>query len=166
MEMWTCDGQGKWKRWSHAGLGLEAVACAGPAVAQVLVVESDPDEDEQILAAIRLTRRLASPAVTVVAGSEHPSADWRESVRRAGADRALLVPLATKRGRRMSGPLEGAQELGDGICPELHALHDPRCALSVCGRHSDRMVLARHHFVRWCLAGKETCPHWQGGARG
>jgi hypothetical protein len=63
-------------------------------------------------------------------------------------------------------PLDHVVELGGGICPELHAKHEQEVTLSVCGRHKDRMVLARHHFDCFCLAKKEDCPHWQGGPRG
>jgi len=166
MEMWTSGKDGTWKRWSHAGLGLDAVASASPPVVRVLVIGNGPEQDAELLAIVRLTRRLAGGPVTVLAATGHPSARWRESVCQAGADRALLVPGPTERAWQKKDPLDGAIEIGGTVCPELHARHEEQHALSVCGRHENRMVLAAHHFVRWCLAAKEECPHWRGGLGG
>jgi len=166
MEMWTHSEEGKWRRWSHTGPGLDAVAGASPRIDQVLVIGSDPADDEQLLAAIRLTRRLAGGPVTLIAGSEHPSACWCDSVRNAGADRTLLVSRPKERCWNKQPPLEDGAEIGPGICPALHVHHEHDVTLSVCGRCQDRMVLVRHHFDRWCLAAKEECPHWRGGPGG
>lgn len=165
METWTQDREGDWKRWSNPALGLDALAGAPPRVRAILVVGLGPPDDEQLVATIRLARRLAGGPLEVIAGSVHPTALWRESVRRAGADRAFLVspPSAWCPGKP---PFGDAVELGDGVCPALHAGDDRKVAWSVCGRHNDRMVLARHHFDRWCLAANEECPHWQGATRG
>jgi hypothetical protein len=135
-------------------------------VVSLLVVGTGREDDEQLFAAIRLSRRLATGPLEVVAGSVHPSAKWRDSVLEAGADLALLVrqPKDCRLCRRP--PLDDVVELGAGICPELHAKREQKVTLSVCGRHKDRMVLARHHFDRWCLARKEDCPHWKGEPRG
>jgi len=166
METWTRNEEGRWKRWSHPGLGLDALANSSPRVVSLLVVGIGPEDDEQLLAAVRLARRLATGPLEVVAGNVHPSARWLEAVREAGADLTLLVPQPKHCRLCKKPPLDDVVELGCNICPELHAKHEQKTTLSVCGRHKDRMVLARHHFDRWCLTSKEDCPHWQGEPRG
>lgn len=166
METWTRDEHGAWRRWSHPGLALEALANpAAPRMVSLLVVGTGPDDDEQLFAAVRLARRLATGPLQVVAATAHPSAPWRESVRAAGADLALLVSRPKTGRSSKEPPLEHVVELGGGTCPALHAKREREITLSVCGRHADRLVLARHHVERWCLAKQQDCPHW-GRARG
>jgi hypothetical protein len=165
METWTQDEEGRWKRWGHPLLGVDAVASSSPRVVAFLVVGLGRPDDELLPAAIGLARRLADGPITVIAGSTHPCALWLQSVRRAGADRALFLSSVGTR-RCDDPPLDGAVELGEGICPALHARDAQKTALSVCGRHRDRMILARHHFDRWCLAAKDECPSWRGTPRG
>lgn len=165
MKMWTDDGHGEWRAWSHAEIGLDAVAAATPLGGRVFAIENGPDEDEQLLALIRLIRRLGQGRVVVIAASQHPSACWRNSVLQAGADMALFVPALEKHGRQDINPLRDSLELGDSVCPELHARSVSGVTVSVCGRHQDRMVLARHHFDCWCLRTKDRCPHWRGEVR-
>jgi hypothetical protein len=50
MDIWTHGEGGTWRRWNHVGLGLDAVARANPRVDQVLVVGSDPADDEPLAA--------------------------------------------------------------------------------------------------------------------
>lgn len=167
MKIWTrqADG-GDWRPWSHPELGLEAVAGASPRVAAILVVGLGPPDDAPLLASIRLARRLAAGPLEVVAASAHPTLRWVESVRQAGADLALLVnPPAQDRWSRKL-PLDGAVALCGAICPALHAQHEQDLTLSLCGRRQDRMLLARHHLERWCLAAKEACPHYRGASHG
>lgn len=159
METWTQNNKGSWKRWSHPGPGLDAIASASSRMVSILVVGIGPEDDEQLLAAVRLARRLASGPLEVVAGIVHPSARWVESVRKAGADIALLVPQPKPFELCKTPPLYDVVELGRGICPELHAERAQGTTLSVCGRRKDLMVLARHHFDRWCFSNKEHCPH-------
>lgn len=154
MEIWTYDEAGGWIGWARAALGLDAIVSAASPTDQMLVVQRSPADEDEVCAVIGLARRLCNGTLTVTAGHEHPSTRWRDSVRQAGADRAVLV----SDGARV--PLDDATEVGDQLCPEL--LVDPGpTRLSVRERYRDRMVLARHHFDRWCLAGKELCPHWR-----
>lgn len=162
METWTRNEEGTWRRWSHPGLGLDVLANASPRVVSFIVVGLGLDDDEQLFAVVRLACRLATGPLEVVAGIVHPSALWLESVRQAGADRAFLVPPPKNCRRLEKPPLDDVVELSDGICPELHVKHGEDVSLSVCGRHKDRMVLARQHFDRWCFGKKEQCPHWHG----
>lgn len=162
METWTRNEEHSWKQWSHPALGLDAIANASPPVVALLVIATDAEDDEQLVAAVRLARQLATTPLEVVAASVHPSLRWLESVREAGADRALLVPRPNQCRRCKQPPLDDVVELSGSLCPELHAKSEHKVSLSVCGKHNDRMVLARHHFDRWCLAAKEACPHWQG----
>jgi len=166
METWTRNEKGRWRRWSQPGLALDLITSSSPRVVSLLVIGTGPEDDEQLFAAVRLARRLATGPLEVVAASVHPSARWRESVREAGVDLALLVPQPQHCLLCKKPPLDVVVELGVGICPELHAKHEQGVTFSVCGRHKDRMVLARHHVERWCLAKKEDCPHWQGEPRG
>lgn len=166
METWTRTENGGWKSWKHPGLGLDALTRSAKPVATLLVVAGEPEDDEQLLAAVRLARRLATGRLEIVAGSVHPTARWLEAVQVAGADRALLVARPERHRLWGSPQLDDAVELGTHICPELHATQEQGTALSVCGTHRDRMVLAWHHFERWCLRNKEDCPHWRGAHRG
>lgn len=53
-------------------------------------------------------------------------------------------------------------DASDRICPALHTRTGEGDSLSVCGRRSDLVVLARHHLDRWCLGHNQECPHWRG----
>lgn len=165
MEMWTQSTDGRWKRWGHPGAGLDAIASSASGPAVVVVIATGPADDEQLVATIRLTRHVTTGPVRVIAASEHPSPDWVESVRRAGADLTLFAPRPDRSLFRCGPALQDTIELGGGICPALHACTQDEATLSVCGRRNDKMVLARHHFERWCFAAKEDCPHWQRGQR-
>jgi|GEM_PF-1608538 len=163
METWTKDTSGDgWRHWTHPVLGLDAVTGARPRVTEILVVGLGASDHEQLIASIRLARRLATGPLEVVAAGAHPTQSWFESVQKAGADLALVVSWPEPGRWSQEPPLRDVAELGGAICPELHARHEQDVTLSVCGRHRDRMVLVRHHFDRWCLANKEDCPHWQG----
>lgn len=167
METWTKDAGGEnWRHWSHPVLGLDAVAGAFPRIVAILVVGFGPSDQKQLFASIRLARRLAAGPLEVVAGSVHPTLSWVESVLQAGAGLALLVSEPERGRLSRKPPLGDVVELGSAICPELRAKHELDVTLSVCGRHNDRMVLAQHHFKRWCLAAKDECPHRQGEALG
>jgi hypothetical protein len=163
MEMWTRNEAGEWRRWPHVAPGLDAVASAIPRVDRVLVVGRTPVEDDRAVAAIRLSRRLAGGSLTVIAGQERPTRAWREAVCAAGADSALVVARRDEYEGRPDPPLDDAREVGADVCPELHVVHERGVTLSVCGRHRDSMVLARHHLDRWCLAAHDQCPHWCAG---
>lgn len=121
METWTRNEEGSWRRWSHPGLGLDAIVNASPCVVSLVVVGIGPEDDEQFFAAIRLARRLATTRLEVVAGSVHPSARWLESVRQAGADLVLLVPQPGHCRWHKKPPLDDVVELGGDVCPELRA---------------------------------------------
>ena len=162
METWTQDVQGTWATWSHAALCIEAAA--DPGVTQVVVVGRDGHEDPAIVAVVRLVRRLASRSVDVVAASEHPSEAWYHAVRKAGATRAVLVTPPRSRATPPEPGLAKATDLGGTICPFLQAQVRGSVTLSVCGHGADRMVLARHHLDRWCLATNAQCPYLAGMA--
>lgn len=162
MEMWAREDSGGWTTWNHVAEGLDALA-AGTFTAVLLVVTGEPADDRATLPVIRLAKRLSPAPVALMVASPHPSAAWYASTRDAGADQALAV--STEPGAVATAPpLEGSAEIGETLCPALHVLHTKGATLSVCGRHHDRLVLARHHFDRWCLGTKECCPHWRGGS--
>jgi hypothetical protein len=165
MELWTRDEHGRWKRWRHPGPALDALAIADPKIEGLVALGSGPEDEEELIAAIRLARRLQPGPLSVIAGTEHPSARWYGMVCRAGVDRALFVSPPGGCGREQP-PLADAVELGAGICPALHVQHDPRGALSVCGQRGDAMVLARQHLARWCVVAPSRCPHAPAGPRG
>lgn len=147
--------------WRDAGRSLDDVGDWLPAALLILTDgAAEPTDPQDEIAAVRLARRLATGTISIVAGCAHPSADWRDAVRQAGADHAFLV--STDRGGHRGSPLEGAVEFGDDVCPALHVRRDSKTVLNVCGRHHDRMVLVRRHLDRWCLGRKTECPHWQG----
>lgn len=161
MELWTHDELARWRRWTDAVRGLDAVTSSPPSAVRLVVLARGPDEDEAVFAATRLARRLTTEPLEIIAGTPSPTLVWLESAIEAGVDQAAL--FAWDQGGHQEPPLQGAAELSHLICPALHARREQSATLSVCGRHHDRMVLARHHFDRWCLATKEECPHWRGG---
>jgi hypothetical protein len=160
MDTWTQDEDGAWKSWGHADLALDALADDQARIPRVLFVETDLSDDGRVLAMVRLARRLTDGTVSVMAAHSHPTRAWIASILGAGAEQALFLPKPNG-GPRPTVPLVGAESLDDAICPALHARLDERVTLSVCGRHHDRMVLARCHFDRWCLRAKHACPYWR-----
>jgi hypothetical protein len=79
-----------------------------------------------------------------------------ESLRKSSADQIWAVePHGFGRSHR----IERVSEVGGNICPYLHAKTEGKITVSVCGGQKDRLILARHHLDRWCLAGEEDCPH-------
>jgi hypothetical protein len=146
-----------WIKWNDVAEALEAVGDASASTVLALDRECGPADPEAGSASIRLVRRLAAGGVVLIAGHRHPSAAWREAVRRAGADRAVWVTEEPP--ARGTPPLDGAIELGDDVCPSLDARHAQRITLSVCGRHNGRMILARDQLARWCVVGGRGCPH-------
>ncbi|MBN1945743.1 MAG: hypothetical protein JW797_08695 [Bradymonadales bacterium] len=171
MEIWTQYEPARWRRWADTGQVIESFDSWPPSTV-LLVATREPDETERVCGTLRLFRHLANGRMRMMVGSGHPSAAWCASVLAAGADQVLLVPRSWERGRQdernpeEKPPLQQAIELDADICPALHVRRDGDVILSVCGRHADRMVLARHHLERWCLAAKDRCPHWGGGSGG
>jgi hypothetical protein len=161
METWTLGSGDRWKRWGHPGVALDAMSTMPSTVTQLLVIDIEVGDQERTAATIHLARRIAVGPLQVIAGSLHPTRQWSESVRRAGADRVLFI-ARRKAGWHLRNPhLTEVVELDDRVCPALHVTHDQDLTLSVCGRRHDRMVLARPHLDGWCLKHNSACPHWR-----
>ena len=158
MEIWTrqSDRLG-WTPWPGIPQGLAAIAAA-PRTRQVLLVTTAPGADHSaVVAVLQLIQALGGCDVTVA--SPHPSTDWAASLEPLGVDHLWVVDQGPMdRTARLRNPTE----VRGGICPHLHTKSRESSTLSVCGRHHDRLVLARHHLETWCLAGGEGCPHLQG----
>lgn len=158
MEIWTRQAdQLGWAPWPDVPQGLAAVV-AEPEVRQILLVTTAPDADHAaVVAVLRLIQALGGREVTVA--SPHPSTDWATSLEPLGVDHLWVVDQGSvDRATRLRNPTEVR---GD-ICPHLHARSSGATTLSVCGRHQDRLVLARHHLESWCLNGGDDCPHLHG----
>lgn len=157
MEIWTRQSkQPGWTPWPDIPQGLAAIA-AEPMDRQVLLVTTAPDIDQAALVAVlRLIQALGRCEVTVA--SPHPSTDWAASLEPLGVDHLWVVDQGPMdRGTRLRNPTE----VRGNICSHLHARSYGATTLSVCGRHHDRLVLARHHLETWCLSGGDGCPHLQ-----
>lgn len=159
MEIWTRRSGGDFSRWPDAVQGVESLAGA-PAVAVLFYSEAPDSEAATLAAALRLARRFAGEECSLAVSSPHPSQEWIDAARRAGADR-ILVTQGDAGGRRGRVPLGRALEVEP--CPALHVWTDGSTTLSVCGRHRDRMVLCQGHLERWCLGHNDACPHWRDG---
>lgn len=158
--MWTREQRTRWTRWEDIVAGVDFATDPRREVDTVVLEEGVDGADIPVL--VHLLRRLQPSPVRLIVTTSHPSALRAEAARDAGADQVLLT--GGHAGNGTEPPLRGAVELGSRLCPALHESLWQRQTLSVCGEHGDRLVLAPHHLDRWCLAGKEGCPHWRGGS--
>jgi hypothetical protein len=149
VELWTRSEGGGWRR--SRGLLTGIASLLDDSVEAVLLV-GDGHHPDDATAAVRVARALGDERTAVLAATPHPSARWASSVHEAGAARLLLAER---------GDPAGYEEITLPICPALHASTGDGVALSVCGRHGDRMVLAATHLQRWCLGHNGACPHWR-----
>lgn len=164
MEFWTSTReQFGWRQWPDVVQGL--LGFCESSHGSVLLVSDRPDEEiESLLATVGLVRQLAGKDVSIVVASPHPSEEWLGPLKECGIDHVWVIDRSTRpKADRLDGP--GKLEAPRAICPALHVRTGERLTLSVCGRHGDRMVLARHHLERWCLGRNEDCPHWRGDDR-
>ena len=159
MEFWTRDdNQGWWKEWPDALQGLASLSASH---VEVLLLSLKPDAElSALIATVRLVRKLVGRAVTIIIASPHPSDEWLRPLKEYGIDHVWLVQRPGAEAQRR-GIFARLLEIDNGICPALHSRTSNGTTLSVCGCHSDRMVLARHHFDRWCLRSHRQCPHWR-----
>lgn len=166
MELWTrAEGELCWREWPDA---LQGVAALGDLPAgEVLLLTLRPDvETADILAAVRLIRQIPGggrPPVRIIVGSPYPAEEWVAPLREAVIDQVWWVPRpggCAEQGRCFPGPTAA---IGPEVCPALHVGTEDGTALSLCGRHGDRMVLGAGHLERWCLHRHDECPHWKLG---
>lgn len=165
MELWTKKHDGPcWMEWPSV---LQALAALNEdAESDVLLMSLAPDAElAEITAALRLVRRLVPHAASVIVASPHPSNGCQLHLHSLGVDHIWLVDDQLRPDAPGTAPTP-VQEIGDRVCPALHAQTRGGRTLSVCGRHEDRLVLAPRHMTEWCLAKHKSCPHWQNSARG
>jgi hypothetical protein len=120
--------------------------------AELLLFSRSPDTDlDEILAALWVFERCGGRASSVYVATACPDAEWTAELRRRGVAGIFV-------GRRTRTGIEIEREVPRRVCPSLHARRVPGGALSVCGEHADRRVLADVHHARWCLGEFERCP--------
>lgn len=157
MEIWTRQReQIGWTPWPELIPGLSSLIDEPDA--QILLHTEAPDmERELLIETLRLIHRLAPKTMSVIVASPYPSADLRKSLVPHKVDQFWVME---PHGAFGTATIGNVMEVADSLCPALHTLIEKQTTLSVCGCHHDRMVLAKHHLERWCLKGKERCPHW------
>jgi hypothetical protein len=138
--------------WAPQPSVLAGLREAAEGSSEVLFFSRSPDtEIEELLTAVWLFERCGGSAARVYAATSCPDADWIE---RARACRLAGIFV----GRLSRSGLAIEREVPRRVCPALHARGSSAGALSVCGEHADRRVLADAHHARWCLAEFERCP--------
>jgi hypothetical protein len=156
MRIWTQDESGTgWRAWPDPLSGLAGLAPGwdGPVL---LVSEAPQHELRELLATVRLVRRLCAHA-TLIAFSRHPERDAMAALRDAGVDRFWRPRGQAPRQRgRFDDCIEAR---ADRVCPALHARSEEGVTVSVCGLHDDRLVLPQRQLERHCLADHEHCPY-------
>ena len=155
------EGQLCWKQWSEPLQAIEGIIgiCNGHVL---LFTEYPTAEHEIVLAAVRLIRRVGGSEVSIIIGSPYPSERWIGPLKETGVDHVWFLDIhEQKKGQRLVDPGDRI-EIEENLCPALHTRHSEKATLSVCGRRGDRMIIARHHFTRWCLANHTECPFWLG----
>lgn len=156
MRIWTQDESGTgWRAWPDALSGLADLTPGwdGPVL---LVSEAPHHELSELLATVRLVRRLCAHA-TVIAGSRHPERDWMAALHDAGVDRFWRLAGQPPRQR---GSFDGYIEAqAERVCPALHTRSEDGVTVSVCGLRNDRLVLPQRRLERHCLGDHERCPY-------
>lgn len=160
MDIWTRQhDQLDWTPWPDVPRGLAKLLDTPDA--QVLLLTEAPDiEHDLLIAAVRLVHALVANGGSIVVASPHPSVDLIDSLRPVGVDHVWVVERPGF-GRKAS--IQNVSEISATVCPHLHSKTGGGTTLTVCGRHHDRMVLARHHLDRWCLRYNGECPHRRRG---
>jgi hypothetical protein len=145
-----------WDRAPNVAQGIGHALAAGVGL---LLYSADTSRDsEETRAALELYRSAGGPAEQSAVAAVHPSADWVELLRAIGVNHIFLA-------RQCLAPCDTAvtrgdlREIGEAVCPYLHARHIGGGPLSVCGMRFDRLVLGDREFSRWCLADWQACPH-------
>ncbi|MBN2718187.1 MAG: hypothetical protein JXX14_20245 [Deltaproteobacteria bacterium] len=158
MEIWTrYNSQIEWRQWPKILSGIEGLLQDEPV--EVLFLSERPlHEIDQFISGIAIVRRICGESVSVIVASPYPSEQWISRLRTVGIDQVWTVSSRQQRYGQVSP--EQVSQLTNAACPALHAREHGGKAISVCGCHSDRMVLAHHHLKRWCLKNKDECPHW------
>lgn len=159
MQVWTRGPQAPaWKRWPSP---LQALATLGQkARLRVLLLSSEPEQEiPELEAGVDLLRRICPEATEVIAASPHPSQRWRNRMHEIGIDHVWFVDAVGGLDGEVEAP-PCLQEVNGGVCPALHTQTVDGCALSVCGRHDDRLVLAPRYISTWCLGHHKECPQW------
>lgn len=160
MEAWTRKHEdSEWTVWPDLPRALTGLLDESDA--DVLLLSEEPDlESEELVATVRVLGLLGSHVGHVMVASPYPSTEWVERLRPLGVEHVWVGERARY---REEGVIEHVDEVGDQLCPALHARTRDHVTLSVCGCEKDRMVLARDHLDRWCLDHRESCPHWKRG---
>ncbi len=158
METWTRQHEDrKWTVWPDLPRAITGLLDVSEA--DVLLVSEEPElETEELAAVVRVLGLLGSHVGHVMVASPYPSSDWVTPLRPLGVDH-VWVGDYVEYGHE--GIIDNVDEVGDHLCPALHARTQDHVTLSVCGREKDRMVLSREHLDRWCLEHRESCPHWK-----
>lgn len=165
MEFWTRNPkQPFWRQWTDA---IQCLCGLGDTENGSLLLITDRPKCELgcLVATAGMVKKLAGDAISITVASPYPTWEWITRLKDCGIDHFWTVQRTNGLKRRRIDVSRGL-ETGPSLCPALHVQVDGQITLSVCGRHCDRMVLARHHLERWCLSHHTECPHWQGGADG
>jgi len=159
MELFVRDrNSGKWRPTTGLLSGLKVAAQES---SEVALRSDDPaDELDEIIACIWFFKLASGSAGELSLISRCPSSSWVDMVRGAGVERVFAQGH-----RAETRSLDGLLEVPRDICPELHVRGARGSALSVCGKRSDRMVLAAHHFASRCFSQWKSCDiaNWEGG---
>jgi hypothetical protein len=152
MDLFLRDrSSGEWRLSAHLLSGLKVAAEESM---EVVLRSDDPVDDlGEIVACAWLFKLAGGDADKLSLISPCPSLGWIDPVRKAGVSRLFTQPRCPQ--RRFSR--DELIEVPRWICPQLHVRRYRGAAMSVCGRRSDLVVLATHHFQSRCFSGWATC---------
>ncbi|MBF0583969.1 MAG: hypothetical protein HQL80_07010 [Magnetococcales bacterium] len=128
---------------------------------QILLWSCNHEQEmNEIVSAIRLLHDYGGKGCAIVAATSHPTWIWRQQMQESGENYQWAVPH--KLPPHAWHPEDvGAIDIQTVPCQFLNAFSDRESTISVCGIQNNHLVLAIHHFQRWCLTNPAICPYFK-----
>lgn len=138
---------------------VQALARIGRDPEHTLVLVCDPTGSgaDELEAFVQVAEELGAPRSALSVSTPHPSRTWLTSL----VDRGLSE-LRYHADPGSTGPDVGRLTLTDSLellCPNLHTTQSRGVVLSVCGEHSDHLVLSSRQVAHQCTRNYQNCPY-------
>jgi len=138
---------------------VQAPARIGRHPRHVVAVICDPtgSGSEELGAFVQIAEELGAPRDALSIRTPHPSVAWLNALIDGGlGDLRYSGDLSADRPE--PGRVTIAESL-DQLCPSLHATRSRGVILSVCGEHTDHMVLSSRQVSHQCTRDFWDCPY-------
>jgi len=138
---------------------VQALARIGrnPQHTQVLVCDPTGSGSKDIGAFVQVAEELGAPRDALSVTTPHPSVAWLHAlIDRGLGDLRFFADLNSD--RPGPGRMTVAESL-ESLCPYLHTTQSRGVVLSVCGEHSDHLVLSSRQVAHQCTRNFRACPY-------